>query len=235
MRMIGNKETLRKFIFTEKVTKVASEFLLRCVAEYEEQMMRMIAKNERLNGRIKECEKLLAQRSVSGASVSYASMASKGVMKTTGLSQACASERVREKTYAVAVKAKDDSEKVMKNVSGDLKICVRAMRKTRSGGLVIEAASERDIKMLRECKKFGALSLKVEDPKKISPKVLVFDVENDMTNEDLVKEVYEKNLKNAGVSEKEFKERVRVVSRVNRKGMNVGNVIMEVSRKMRDV
>ena len=48
-------------------------------------------------------------------------------------------------------------EKVRKNVSGDLKICVRAVRKTRSGGLPIEAASERDIKMLRECKKFGAL------------------------------------------------------------------------------
>ena len=109
MRMIGNK--MRKFIFTDKMTKVASEFLLRCVAEYEEQMMRMIAKNERLNGRIKECEKLLAQRSVSGASVSYASMASKEVMKTTGSSQACASERVREKTYAVVVKAMDDSAK----------------------------------------------------------------------------------------------------------------------------
>ena len=94
----------------------------------------------------------------------------------------------------------------MKNVSDDLKICVRAVKKTRSCGLVIEAASEKDIKMLRECKKFGALSHKVEDSKKIGPKVLVFDVENEMTNEDLVKELYEKNLKNASVSEKEFKE-----------------------------
>ena len=31
MRAIGNR--VRKFIFTDKVTKVASEFLLRCVAE----------------------------------------------------------------------------------------------------------------------------------------------------------------------------------------------------------
>ncbi|KAK1137341.1 hypothetical protein K0M31_001853 [Melipona bicolor] len=49
-RMIGNN--VRKFIFTDKVTKAASQFLLRCVSEYEEQMMRMIAKNERLNGKI---------------------------------------------------------------------------------------------------------------------------------------------------------------------------------------
>ena len=245
MRVIGNK--VRKFIFTDKVTKVASEFLLRCVAEYEEQMMRMIAKNEKLNGRIEECEKSLAQRSanvVIGTGVSYASMASKGAVKTAGSSQASASECVRDKTYAVVVKAKDDSvkitseevkEKVMKNVNSDLKISVRAVRKTRSGGLAIEAASERDIRMLRECKKFGALGLKVEDPKKIGPKVLLFDLENEMTNEDLLNEVYEKNLRNAGVSEKEFKERVRVVSRMNRKVVNVGNVIIEVSNRMREI
>ena len=149
-----------------------------------------------------------------------------------------------DKTYAVVVKAKDDSvkitseevkEKVMKNVNSDLKISVRAVRKTRSGGLAIEAASERDIRMLRECKKFGALGLKVEDPKKIGPKVLLFDLENEMTNEDLLNEVYEKNLRNAGVSEKEFKERVRVVSRMNRKVVNVGNVIIEVSNRMREI
>lgn len=41
-RMIGIR--VRKFVFTDKVAKVASEFLLRCVSEYKEQMMRMIAK-----------------------------------------------------------------------------------------------------------------------------------------------------------------------------------------------
>ena len=104
MRAIGNR--VRKFIFTDMVTKVASEFLLRCVSEYEEQMMRMIAKNERLNGRIEECEKLLAQRSVnvaSGTGASYASMASKGVVRAAGSSQASASECVKKTTYAVVV------------------------------------------------------------------------------------------------------------------------------------
>ena len=46
LRMIGNK--VKKFIFTDKITKAASEFLLRCVGEYEEQMIRMFGKNERL-------------------------------------------------------------------------------------------------------------------------------------------------------------------------------------------
>ena len=52
IKMISNKA--RKFIFT---TKAANELLLRCVNEYEGQM---IAKNERLNGKNEECQKLLA-------------------------------------------------------------------------------------------------------------------------------------------------------------------------------
>lgn len=41
--------------------------------------MRMIADNERLNIRIEEREKFLAQRKVTRMSVSYASVAGKGV------------------------------------------------------------------------------------------------------------------------------------------------------------
>lgn len=43
--------------------------------------------------------------------------------------------------------------------------------------------------------------------KKVGPKVVVFDVNNEMTSEELAKEVYAKNLKNAGVSEEQYKNR----------------------------
>ena len=51
MRAVNDK--LRKFLFTEsnRVSKSVSEFTLMCCSELEEQMMRMIAKNERLLGR----------------------------------------------------------------------------------------------------------------------------------------------------------------------------------------
>ena len=44
------------------MTKAVSEFVMGCVSEYKELMMRMIAKNERLIGRIDECEKMLTQK-----------------------------------------------------------------------------------------------------------------------------------------------------------------------------
>ena len=94
----------------------------------------------------------------------------------------CAAVPVKEKTYAVVVKAKNESvkmssdevkERVMKNVAGTLNVRVKAVRKTRTGGLPFEAASEKDVKKLRECKKFGDFGLKVEAPKNIGPKIIV--------------------------------------------------------------
>ena len=52
--------------------------------------------------------------------------------------------------------------------------------------------------------KFGDLGLKVESPKNIGPKIIVFDIENEMKNDELMDELYLKNLKDAGVSDEEF-------------------------------
>ena len=60
LRVIGNK--LRKCIFADRVTNAVSECVMVCVSEYEELMMRIIAKNERLIGKIDECEKMLTQK-----------------------------------------------------------------------------------------------------------------------------------------------------------------------------
>ena len=52
IRAVNDK--LRKFLFTEsnRVSKSVSDFRLKCCSKLEEQMMKMIAKNERLLGRI---------------------------------------------------------------------------------------------------------------------------------------------------------------------------------------
>ena len=44
LRVIGNK--IRKCIFADRVTKALRECVMGCVSEYEELMMRMIAKKK---------------------------------------------------------------------------------------------------------------------------------------------------------------------------------------------
>ncbi|CAK9834361.1 Uncharacterized 50 kDa protein in type I retrotransposable element R1DM [Anthophora retusa] len=93
------------------------------------------------------------------------------------------------------------------------------------------------MQLLRECRKFEDVGLKVELPKRIGPKVLVFDVPCDVTNEEFLNELFTKNVKTGKccISEAEFKDRTRVVNRMNRKNASVGNVVVEVAKGVRDV
>lgn len=95
-----------------------------------------------------------------------------------------------EETYALVVKTKDEmvkmtsadaKKKVMESVSDNVNVRVNAVRKTRSGGLTIETVTESDWNMLRECKKFGEVRLRVEPRKEIGHKVVIYDMPNEMS------------------------------------------------------
>lgn len=136
MRAIGLR--LRKFLFNEtsKVSKSASEFILNCVGEYEKQLMRMLAKNERLQGRLDECVsrvgRNVAPQSVCGtAGVSFASIAARNVPKGVNgtnveSKDVSVNRKEKERNFAIVVKSKDESaillseqvkERVMRDVS----------------------------------------------------------------------------------------------------------------------
>ena len=63
----------------------------------------------------------------------------------------------------------------------------------------------------------------------------MFGVQNEMPNEEFMNELYERNLKRANISENDFRQRARVVTRSSKKGVNVGNVIVELSRGMHEI
>lgn len=113
---------LRKFLFNEssKVSKSASEYILNCVGKYEEQLMRMLAKNERLQGKLDEClsrvSRDVAQSVCEVADASCASVAGKEpVRNVISANVECKSDSVRkekERNYAVVVKSNNESTKL---------------------------------------------------------------------------------------------------------------------------
>lgn len=64
------------------------------------------------------------------------------------------------------------------------------MRKTRSGGIAVETVSETEMKIMRECKQFESIGMKVEEPRKIGAKVIVYDVPCEIPSDELVKEKF---------------------------------------------
>ena len=111
-------------MFTEsnRISKSVSEFTLKCVNDLEDQMIRMIANNERLLGRLDECEKQLREKDMR-VNETLASVAGKtaGVRVSAAKQAVSVKETVRERSYAVVVKPKDDSVKLS---SEQMKECV---------------------------------------------------------------------------------------------------------------
>ncbi|XP_076182719.1 uncharacterized protein LOC143154599 [Ptiloglossa arizonensis] len=179
--------------------------------------------------------------------VSYAGIVKKnsvgGKMNVGESLRVSTNERANVKTYAVIVKSKNENEnttsekireKVIKEMSEFVNVRVKAVRKIRNNGVVIETVSEQERNAIKECVKLDELGLKANLPGMISPKVIMYDVPNEMKNETILEEMYEKNLKERMTLD-EFNKRVRIINRSSKKGANEGNVIMETSAIVKEM
>lgn len=82
--------------------------------------------------------------------------------------------------------------------------------------------------------KFEEVELSVAMPRKIGPKIIVCDVPNEMTSNELMREMYEKNVKGC-MAENTSKERVRIMSRGGKRDAACSNVIMEIPSCVKNV
>ena len=94
-------------------------------------------------------------------------------------------------------------------------------------GVVIHAATEKDRAALATCETFAHAGLTVGAPKKRNPRVIVYDIPRDATDENLLRGIYEKceQIKD----QNEFVKNVRVVRRMDRRDSQSCNVIMQMS------
>lgn len=141
----------------------------------------------------------------------------------------------QKKSYAVVVRASGDTvldaDEVKKRVMSDVQsaapgLKVNAVRRVRNG-VAIEVADNKGLEALKACRKFADVGLKVDEPRKIGPKIIIYDCPEDMSQDALLKELYSKNA--TEVPAPEFLSRTRVVS------LRKGNLILEVSPLTREV
>ena len=80
----------------------------------------------------------------------------------------------------------EESKKVLKEVIApkDLGIQIRAIRKVQKGGVVVESGTRQGAQKIREIA--GRVDkLKIAAPRKILPKMLIYDVDRELTDEDI--------------------------------------------------
>ena len=98
---------------------------------------------------------------------------------------------------------------------------------------MIETASDRDRKRLTGSSTFQ-VGLRAAEPKRIDPRVVIYDVPYTLTDDVLMCSLHGKNLRGAGGSIDEFKRRAHVVRRWGKDGARVSNVIVQLPLACRD-
>ena len=74
----------------------------------------------------------------------------------------------------------------------------------------------------------------VEDVKTMRPRVLIYDVPNEMSESDVLKELFKKNSYEKGIDEGIFKRETKIVFRAGRKDASEGNVVVESAKGILD-
>lgn len=113
---------------------------------------------------------------------------------------------------------------------------IRNVRRVRNEGLLLETDRESDLRKVRERVDAGLKDVKVEEPKTIGPKLIIFGVPNDIKDDDLANDVYYRNI-NPDVMTVEdfckgFQVRYRNIAK-DRVSSGRANVVVEVNGAIR--
>ncbi|KAK9701485.1 hypothetical protein QE152_g30564 [Popillia japonica] len=220
MKLITRR--LNGLLMREKINRPVIEEVLSLASDYERVIYKAMLENELLKGRLLELER------------ERESMRMENLRREEVWKQERERDAIRINELATMKSDKNESsevvkERVLKEVSPWVNVRVRGVRKLKSGGVAIETASERELDSLRASAKFRQCGMNVELPRAIGPRALIFDVPSQMTEAGIIEELYRKNVEGL-FEEKEFKERMRIVSRrENAKDKSVGNVVLEGS------
>ena len=216
---------------SNRVSKIACDFILKKASMYERMLMNVLCENASLRGRLKEVSRE-KERLLNGPCRPAVPVSSERPGANVGMPTAA------RPSFALVVKGSmnETNESVMErlkktSVSPDVR--VKSVRMAKSGGVVLETVSAIERERLRKSECFGKVGLSVNEPKQMLPRVIVYDVSNAMTDDVFMNELYSKNVKSV-CSEKVWKESARIAVRQSREGAPLGNVVLEVPHKVRD-
>lgn len=229
MRAI-NKE-VREGILAAGVDPGLVGLMLGCAARYEELLVRVLMRNERLRGR---CEVMGA---ASGCDVRSAGSVFAVPEPPVGAPVAGMSGSAPRpvETWAVVVKdksgvstPKEVVDKVVRQVGPTLGVRVHGVRPIRGGGAVLRTPSVAEREKVAKNSKFGEVGLEVSVDDRLGPRLVVRGVHPEIKPDEFMGELYELNLREC-LSLEEFRKSVRMVNKPWRSAGPPVGVVLECS------
>lgn len=132
---------------------------------------------------------------------------------------------------------KTDSEATKKIVVESLApksegIQIRALRKVQKGGVVVESGTKSGAIKIREITN-KIPSLKIVAPKQLNPRVMIYDVDRSLTDEEIKSCVWKQNLEGTGITEEKLNKGFNIVFKTGRRDLDVVNLVIEMDPEIR--
>lgn len=112
-------------------------------------------------------------------------------------------------------------------------IQIRALRKVQKGGVAIESGTKKSAQKIRDIAAKNE-RIKAVEPKKILPKVMLYDVDRTLSEEDVKEFIFLQNLAEHGVMEKEMAG-FKILYKVGRRDAETVNLVVEIEPKLREI
>lgn len=166
----------------------------------------LVVKNAKLEGRIEEREKMedivekkLEEMRVAPIRKTFAEAVT--IPKISGIRRVAPSPKILMIQSREEGKEPDEVKKILKDSikPGEMGINVRRVRKT-ARGVMIEMENEEQVKRVEQSVELARKGLMVERLKKKNPRVMIYDVEDDVLEDDMVRSIYEQNLSGGEVT-----------------------------------
>lgn len=233
--------SLLEEVMVDGVPAALGRSVLGLSSRYESLVMRMLAENERLRGRLDVYEAGAVARGGGPAAVSRTAAAPpapvaarRSLGQFPALPAAAVVAPKPVETWSVVVRgkkgvtSKEVVDKVVKEVGPTLGVRVHEVRPTRDGGAVIRTPSVAERQKVAANRKFEEVGLEVSVKDKLGPKVVVQRVHPEITPDVFMEELYAWNFKHRMTPEN-FRKSVRLVTGPWKPTGNAVNVVLEGS------
>lgn len=234
------RRKLDAIIFNDsnKISKAAGMKLLELYGELQEENDELRRKNAYLQGRVDErgvIEKKMED--VVSGKLSYADKLKKTIPKV-GKKVIPPKQNNVVFLYPDSSSENGTSERTKSAIKKVLlpqteKIQINKIKSINRGGILIEAGSPTTAVKIREAAK-KAHGIRCVDNKIRRPRMQVFDVDKEVTDEDFIQRLYVQNLEDAGITEKEAREDIKICFKTGKKDTDFTNWVIEVSSKIRE-